>query len=124
MNNQNLKNGFGWGILLWLAGYILGIVFFMFIPQGLLGWAIMPFGIALTLWVLLKRIKQQTLIQYCVLAVIWTLIAIVFDYFFLVKVFKPADGYYKTDVYVYYLLTFLLPLVVGWRKTALNKFRP
>ncbi len=41
---------------------------------------------------------------------------IIFDYFFLVKMFKPADGYYKLDVYLYYVLTFILPLVVGWGK--------
>jgi len=37
---------------------------------------------------------------YVLLAVVWTLIAIVFDYLFLVKVFKSADGYYKLDVYL------------------------
>jgi hypothetical protein len=43
----------------------------------------------------------------------------VFDYFLLVKVFKPVDGYYKLDVYLYYVLTFILPLIVGWRKSVL-----
>lgn len=43
----------------------------------------------------------------------WTLIAIIFDYFFLVKLLKPADGYYKLDVYLYYSLTFILPVVAG-----------
>ena len=44
------------------------------------------------------------------------LIAIVCDYFFLVKVFNAADGYYKLDVYLYYTLTFALPLFTGWKK--------
>ena len=76
----------------------------------------MPVGIVLTLWVLLKKVKGNSLKYYLLLAVIWTLIAIVFDYFFLVLVFKPADGYYKLDVYVYYALTFILPLTIGWIK--------
>jgi hypothetical protein len=52
-----------------------------------------------------------------VLAIVWVLIAVICDYFFLVKAFKPADGYYKLDVYVYYFLTFALPILVGWRRT-------
>jgi hypothetical protein len=31
--------------------------------------------------------------------------------------FHPPDGYYKPDVYLYYVSTFVLPLIVGWRKT-------
>ena len=116
MNKQLLKDGLGWGILLWLIGYILGIVLFMIVPSSMLGWVIMPIGIIITVWVLLKKVKGNSLHYYVKLAVVWTLIAIVCDYLFLVRVFKPADGYYKPDVYVYYVLTFLLPLMVGWNK--------
>ena len=77
----------------------------------------MPIGIIITLWVLCKRIKDQSFTYYVFIALIWTLIAIVFDYTFLVQILKPADGYYKLDVYLYYILTFALPLVVGWIKT-------
>ena len=48
----------------------------------------------------------------------WTLIAVVFDYVFIVKAFSPADAYYKLDVYVYYGLTCTIPMVVGWWKTS------
>ena len=89
----------------------------MVVPPSALGWIIMPVGVIITLWVLFKKVKGDSLGYYLSLAVIWTLIAVVFDYFFLVKVFKPADGYYKFDVYLYYVLTFVLPLVAGWRKS-------
>lgn len=46
--------------------------------------------------------------------------AVVCDYFFLVKLFKPADGYYKLDVYMYYFLTLTFPLIIGWRKNVKN----
>jgi len=115
VNKLLLTDILGWGFLLWLIGYVLGIILFMIVPQSLLGWIIMPVGIVLTLWVLLKKIRTGSLRYYLLLAIIWTLIAIVFDYFFLVKAFKPADGYYKLDVYLYYVLTFVLPLIVGWR---------
>ncbi|KKP65631.1 MAG: hypothetical protein UR68_C0019G0010 [Candidatus Roizmanbacteria bacterium GW2011_GWA2_35_19] len=113
MSKQLLKITLCWGFLLWFIGYILGIIFFTFVPSSLLGWIIMPIGIVITLWVLYKKIKTSEFKHYLLLAIIWTLIAIIFDYFFLVKVFKPADGYYKLDVYLYYILTFILPLVVG-----------
>lgn len=119
MNKQLLKDTFGWGIGLWLIGYILGFIFFAFVPPNMIGWVIMPIGIAITLWVLFKKIKGEVIKYYLILAIAWTIIAIVFDYFFLVKALKPADGYYKLDVYIYYALTFLLPLLAGWRKTRL-----
>ena len=117
MTKQFLKDTLGWGIILWLVGYILGFIFFTFLSADTIGWAIMPIGIIITLWVLCKRIKNQSFTYYVFIALIWTLIAIVFDYTFLVQMLKPADGYYKLDVYLYYILTFALPLVVGWIKT-------
>ena len=117
MNKQFFKDAFIWGIVLWLIGYLIGIVLFPIVPHSMIGWVIMPIGIIITLWVLFKKIKPSSLQYYLLLAIVWTLIAITFDYLFLVKVFKPTDGYYKLDVYLYYSLTFILPLVVGWRKT-------
>lgn len=110
-----LKDALLWGFILWLIGYLLGIVLFMVVPASILGWIIMPIGIVITLWVLFKKVKNASFRYYLILAIAWTIIAIVFDYFFLVKIFKPADGYYKFDVYVYYVLTFILPLIAGWK---------
>jgi len=114
MNRQFLKNALGWGFLLWLVGYILGIIFFMIIPQEAIGFFILPIGAAFTIWVLIKKIKGD-FNHYLRLAIVWTLMAIVLDYIFIVKMFK-SDNYYKPDVYLYYFLTFALPLAVGWRK--------
>lgn len=116
MNKKFLKDAFFWGAVLWIIGYVLGIVFFMIVPPSMIGWVIMPIGIILTLWVLYKKVNGDSLRYYLSLAIVWTVIAIVFDYLFLVQVFKPADGYYKLDVYLYYLATFALPLLVGWQK--------
>jgi len=116
MNKQFLKDALGWGFILWLIGYALGMIFFAIVPPAMIGWVITPIGIVITLWVLFKKIKGDTFQYYLKLAFIWTAIAIVLDYLFIVKALKPADGYYKLDVYLYYLLTFALPLFVGWRK--------
>ena len=120
MTKQFLKDAFLWGFILWLIGYVLGIVLFAIIPPSLIGWVIMPIGTAITLWILFKKIKGDGFRYYLLLVISWTLVAMVFDYFFLVKVFKPEDGYYKLDVYLYYILTFTLPLLVGWRKSYVH----
>ena len=40
----------------------------------------------------------------------WSVIAILGDYLFIVKALNPPDGYYKLDVYLYYVLTLALPI--------------
>ena len=104
-----------WGFILWFFGYILGFVFFALVPKEYIGWYIMPFGIIATLWVLFKKIKREEFMCYFGLGLIWTIMAIALDYVFLVKLLNAVD-YYKTDIYIYYTLTFVLPLIVGWYK--------
>ncbi len=116
INRQLLKESFGWGFILWLIGYVIGIVLFFIVPPSLIGWVALPIGLIITLWVLLKKVKGDTLQYYLILGAVWTVIAVVFDYLFIVKVFNPADGYYKLDVYLYYALTFVLPPTIGWWK--------
>ncbi|MCX6743381.1 MAG: hypothetical protein NT116_04060 [Candidatus Parcubacteria bacterium] len=113
-----LRDSLGWGVALWLIGYILGFVFYAFVPANIIGWYIMPFGTVITLFVTFKFIKSNALQYYLKVACVWTLLAIILDYLFLVKLLNPAGGYYKLDVYVYYGLTFVLPLLVGWYKTS------
>jgi hypothetical protein len=112
---KTFVNTVKWGFALWLFGYILGFIFFAFVPKDVMGWYIMPFGIASTLWVLLKKIERKQFTCYIGLGVIWTVMAIILDYIFLVKLLN-ATGYYKTDVYIYYVLTFVLPVAFGWLK--------
>ncbi len=116
MNRQLIKDTLGWGFLLWLIGYALGIILFILVPPSAIGWIITPIGTAITLWVLFRKIKSKSMRYYLLLAAAWTAIAVVCDYFFLVKTFNPADGYYKFDVYLYYALTFFLPPCVRWWK--------
>ena len=116
MNKQLLKDALGWGLVLWFIGYALGIMLFFLLPISLVGWAITPIGIIITFWVLLKKVKGYDPRYYLTLSIVWTAIAIVFDYLFIVKAFGPADGYYKLDVYLYYAITFTSPLVAAWWK--------
>jgi hypothetical protein len=116
MNKQFLKETFGWGFILWLIGYLLGMILFFIVPPAFIGWVITPIGILITLWVLFKKIKGTGLKFYLELAAIWTLLAIILDYIFIVKMLKPVGGYYKPDVYLYYVSIFVLPLIVFWFK--------
>ena len=117
MNKKLLVDTLGWGVGLWFIGYVLGIIAFMAVPASLIGWVVSPIGILITLWVLLKKVSGPDLKYYLKVAIVWTLVAVVFDYLFLVLLFKPAGGYYKLDVYFYYFTTFALPLIVGYFKT-------
>jgi hypothetical protein len=124
MSNSLLKNAIGWGIGLWAIGYVLGFLFLFLLPPALIGWAIAPIGMAITLWVLIKKVKSMAFHDYVILAFAWTAIAVAFDYLFLVRLLHPTDGYYKLDVYLYYALTFVLPLAVGYSKTRAKASKP
>jgi hypothetical protein len=120
-----LFDSVGWGFILWVIGYILGFVFFFFLPTSLIGWVIMPIALIITFWVLFKKVSSQSFTHYLIVAVIWTIIAVIFDYLFIVQALKPADGYYKLDVYLYYTLTFISPLIVAlWKRPEYSKIQP
>jgi hypothetical protein len=112
------QNTVFWGFMLWLFGYVLGIIFFFFVPEDLIGWVILPLGTIAAIWVLFNKIERESFGCYIWLGVVWVVMAIVLDYIFIVRLFNSTD-YYKPDVYLYYLLSILLPFAVGWHK--LNK---
>jgi len=111
-----LRDALGWGVALWLFGYVLGVLLFFLVPTSLIGWVLSPVAILATLWVLTTRVRAQTQATYAAIAVVWTVIVIALDYVFIVRMLQPADGYYKLDVYLYYALTLALPIIVGWRR--------
>jgi hypothetical protein len=114
--SQILKNNLFWGFILWLIGWVLGIAFFMTPLKNIMGWIINPIGIVITLWVLFKKIDREKYSEYFYVALIWTIMAIVLDYFFNVLLFNIGLSYYKLDIFVYYAATLLLPLIVGTYK--------
>lgn len=104
----------GCGIGIWLVGYIASILLYGSIPSSLLGWIIGIIFTPVLLYVSYVRFRNRTETSgyYLFIATSWTLIAIVFDYFFIVLLFKP-ENYYQLDVYFYYLATFMIPLMIG-----------
>jgi len=112
-SRRGLQVAIGWGAALWFIGYVLGIALYFLVPASLLGWVIMPVGAALTWFVLWRRIASRSFVDYVSLAVVWTGIAVAGDFVFIVMALHPPDGYYKLDVYLYYVLTFLMPMMAG-----------
>ena len=114
--SEKIKNMLLWGFLLWLFGYIAGILLFFIVPKDFIGWVITPIAILVTVWVLINKVKRPELMCYFGTGMIWTIMAVLFDYLFIVTLFKTGNSYYKPDVYVYYVLTFTLPIAVGYWK--------
>lgn len=104
----------GWGIALWAFGYLLGMLFFSFVPIAYIGLAITPFGLAAAIWVCVRQFKGKgdSIFYLLGIGTVWFLIAFVFDYLFLVRAFN-VQNYYDYDVLFYYLATLAMPLIVG-----------
>jgi hypothetical protein len=98
---------------LWLLGYLASLGLFFTPYAGVMGWLITavftPVTIAIAWW----RFRGRGLSPgyYVLVGVAWAAIAIALDYLFIVQLFN-AD-YYAPDVYLYYALTFLIPVGVG-----------
>jgi hypothetical protein len=111
---QLLKDTAGLGTALWLIGYLAALVLFFSPYAGVMGWILLaiftPVTIAIVWWWFRKR-ERLPLPYYAGVGVAWVLIAIVLDYLFIVLLFHA--NYYGIDVFVYYAVTFLIPVGVG-----------
>lgn len=122
-----IKDTVGLGIIIWLVGYLASIGLFFTPFAEDMGWIITaiftPVTIAITWWWF--RARNIPFSYFVKVGVVWTMIAVVLDYLFIVQLFQAA--YYEADVFVYYALTFLIPVGVGlylvWtqRRQALSK---
>ena len=111
---QLVKDTAGLGTALWLIGYLASLVLFFTPYAGVMGWILLavftPVTILIVLWWFRKR-ERLPLQYYAGVGAAWVLIAIVLDYLFIVLLFHA--NYYGIDVFVYYAVTFLIPVVVG-----------
>ncbi len=103
----------GLGTGLWLFGYLASLVLFFTPVAGIMGWIITAVFTPVTIAVAWWRFRERDLPlkYYAGVGLAWTMIAIVLDYLFIVQFFR-AD-YYGPDVFLYYALTFLIPVGVG-----------
>jgi hypothetical protein len=110
-----LKDSAGPGMLFWLIGYLAGILLFFTPFKNSMGWIMLvtftPVTILITWWWFRSR-ERLPLQYYAGVGLAWALIAVVLDYLFIVTLFR-STGYYAPDVYLYYILMFLIPVGVG-----------
>jgi hypothetical protein len=103
--------GIGGG--LWLLGYLVSLALFFTPLAPVMGWAITatftPLTVGVAWWWF--RGRDLPLRYYVGVGLVWAAIAVVLDYLFIVRLFDA--GYYAPDVYLYYALTFLIPVGVG-----------
>ena len=102
------------GVALWLIGYLSSLALFFSPYAGVMGWILLviftPVTIAIAVLWFRKR-KLLPLAYYAKVGVAWVLIAVVLDYLFIVQLFQAT--YYGADVFVYYAVTFLIPVGIG-----------
>ena len=102
------------GIFVWLIGYLAGIVLYFFLSPDILGWVLFAVFTPIVILLCYRRFgkRNESISYYAFVATAWLIIAVAFDYLFLVKLLNPPI-YYKLDVYIYYASTFLIPFLVG-----------
>ncbi len=109
-----LKDTAGLGTIFWLTGYLASIVLYFSSLSSMLGWVILvmftPFTILVTWWWF--RGRDLSLQYFAGVGVVWTVIAVILDYLFIVLLFQSPQ-YYAPDVFIYYALMFCLPVMVG-----------
>ena len=112
---QWVKDTAGLGIVLWLIGYLASLVLFFTPFAEIMGWILAgiftPVAIVVTRWWFGRR-ERLPLQYYAGVGFSWTVIAVVLDFLFIVQLFHAAT-YYKPDVFLYYIVTFLIPVAVG-----------
>lgn len=104
------------GAVLWAIGYAVAIILFLFVPVAMIGWIVLPLMTPVTVYAAQARLKtgMKSVSYAFVVAATWASIAVAFDYIFLVSAFN-VQNYYDLDVFVYYALTFLIPVAVKMR---------
>jgi len=112
---QWIKDTAGLGMALWLIGYLASLALFFTSYAGIMGWILIaiftPVTIAIAWWWFRQREPPLPLQYYAGVGLAWMLIAIVLDFLFIVLMFQAT--YYDVDVFVYYVVTSLIPVGVG-----------
>jgi hypothetical protein len=111
-----VKDTAGIGILLWLIGYLAALLLFVSSLAAVMGWILIAVFTPVSIVIVWRWFagRDLPLAYYAGAGIVWTAIAIVCDYLFIVVLFSAT--YYGPDVFVYYAITFLVPVCVGLSK--------
>jgi len=113
---ERLIDTVGLGVALWLVGFAASIMLWGTVSPDMIGWVLFVIFLPLMLYVPYRRFRnrKESVGYYFLVSAVWALIAITFDYVFIVKMFS-STSYYKLDVFVYYTITFFAPFLIGTR---------
>jgi hypothetical protein len=112
---QLLRDTFGMGALLWLAGYLASVaVYFSWLNYAIWGRVVLALYIPAVIWVTWRYFagRDLSLPYYAGVGMTWSLTAVALDYPFIVLRFG-AYQYYTPDVYLYYAVMLLIPAGAG-----------
>ncbi|HEY7777097.1 MAG TPA: hypothetical protein VIA09_01030 [Nitrososphaeraceae archaeon] len=111
---MRLVDMLGCGCILWFIGYAFSLSLFPIVPVAMIGWLVSAVLIPITILVALTRFKnsQMSFSYYLFVGIVWLAIAFSLDYLFIIVAFNVSN-YYNLDVFIYYVVTFLIPLVIG-----------
>lgn len=110
-----IRDTAGLGIFFWIIGYLASFVLYFTPLSSVMGWVLLVIFTPLTTgiaWWWFRQRERLPLRYYAGVGVAWMLIAVVLDFFFIVKFFGTVT-YYAPDVFLYYALMFLVPVGVG-----------
>jgi len=118
--NRKLVDTLFTGILVWAIGYAMGFYIItipgypdvMMQPSVLIG--VSAVGILVTGGIAYLRFRRRSGLGWgyaLVVGASWLVVALVFDFLFIVLLFG-AYGYYRPHILVYYLLTLIVPTIV------------
>ena len=115
MDESLLRDTVYAGTLLWLAGYLASMaVYFSGLSYPVWGRVVLVLYIPCTTvaaWIWFRE-RDLPLRYYAGVGLAWSIIAMALDFPFIVLRFS-AWQYYTPDVYLYYLLMFLIPVGAG-----------
>ena len=122
VNRERIFDTVGLGFILWLAGYLTSFLLYFYVPHGILGWILFVVFTPITIYIAYWRFHRRSLSMeyFFKVAAVWTLLAIAFDYLFIVMLFN-SQNYYQADVLLYYLTIFLIPLGTGLKYAKKEK---
>lgn len=104
-----------YGLVIWLVGFVLGMVLFPFVEISVMGWILMPVTliVALLLSLRIRRKRSAGAVSYFIgVGLSWVALSLILDYAILVKGYD-AENFYDVDIIIYYVGVLLIPILAS-----------
>ncbi len=114
MNKKHIIDTLGYGLMYWMIGFILGMIFLIFVPIRYVGWPILAIMFPLMIFLTMVRFEARTkpIYYYFVTGFVWLGVIALLDYLIVMKGFGNMQ-YYDFDLYLTYALILIIPITYG-----------